>query len=260
MELIVPVSGGEIWAEDTGGNGTPLVLVHPDWGNADIWSQLIGLLAGHYRVIRYDNRGHGHSPAPSARYTKVGDLRAVLDHAGLTSAVIAGHSGGGGTALGLALSEPERVTSLVLIAPGLPDYPWPGNDPYAVELTRLFQARDSDGLVGLGLATWAPAGDDGAARSQITSAVSTFLADRDLEVPPAAAYGRLGEVRAPTVMVRGDREYPMVAECSDMIAARIPGSRRVVIPGADHLLPLRVPGLLAEIIIEQAGEPGTTGR
>jgi pimeloyl-ACP methyl ester carboxylesterase len=52
----------------------------------------------------------------------------------------------------------------------------------------------------------------------------------------------------------------MVAECSDMIAARIPGSRRVVIPGADHLLPLRVPGLLAEIIIGQVGEPGTTDR
>jgi 3-oxoadipate enol-lactonase len=259
MESMVPVSGGEIWAEDTGGDGTPLVLVHPDWGNADIWSQLSGLLSRHHRVIRYDNRGHGRSPAAAAGYEKIGDLRAVLDQADVGSAIIVGHSGGGGTALALALSEPERVASLVLIAPGLPDYPWPEDDPYTVAFTRLFGARDSDGLVSLGLATWAPAGHDGAARSQITSAVSTFLADRDLEVPPPPAYDRLGKVVAPTVMVRGDREYPMVADCSDLIAARIPGSRQIVIPGADHLLPLRVPARLAEIITERASEPGAAG-
>jgi len=45
----------------------------------------------------------------------------------------------------------------------------------------------------------------------------------------------------------------MVAQCSEAIAERIPGSRRIVIPGADHMLPLRVPGQLAEIIADQAG-------
>ena len=190
MELIVPVAGGEIWAEDSEGDGTPLVLVHPDWGNADIWSPLADILRDLFRVIRYDDRGFGRCAAPPVSFSRPGDLRAVLDHVGVKNAVIAGHSGGGGTA---------------------------------------------------------------AARSQITSAVSTFLAAGDLEVPPPPAYSRLAAVRAPTVVVRGDREYPMVAECSDQIAARIPGSRRIVVPGADHLLPLRVPGRLAEIIIEHAG-------
>jgi 3-oxoadipate enol-lactonase len=64
MEVNVPVPGGEIWAEDSGGGGTSLVLVHPDWGNADIWSPLIGVLPGRFRVIRYDNRGYGRSLAP----------------------------------------------------------------------------------------------------------------------------------------------------------------------------------------------------
>jgi len=147
----------------------------------------------------------------------------------------------------------KRVASLVLIAPGLPDYPWPQDDPYAVEFTRLFAAGDREGLVRLGLATWAAAANDAAARSQITSAASTFLADAGLERPPSPAYGRLGEVRVPTVMVRGDLEYPMVAVCSDTIAARIPDGRRIVVPGADHLLPLRIPGRLAEIITEHVG-------
>jgi pimeloyl-ACP methyl ester carboxylesterase len=229
------------------------VLVHPGWGDAGIWSQLIAVLPSRYRVLRYDDRGFGRSPLSTTPFTRTDDLRAVLDYADIRHAVIVGHSGGGGNALSLALSDPERVTSLVLLAPGIWDYPWPPDDPYGAEFGKLFAARDADGLVRLGLATWAPAGHGDEARSQITSAVSTFLADNDLELPPPPAFARLGEIRAPTVVVRGDREYPMVAECSDAIAERIPGSRRILIPGADHMLPLRVPGRLAEIIANQAG-------
>ena len=54
-------------------------------------------------------------------------------------------------------------------------------------------------------------------------------------------------------MVRGDREYPMVADSADAIASRIPRCRRLVIPGADHMLPLRAPDQLAEVIAEHAG-------
>ena len=38
MELMIPVLGGEIWAEDTGGRGTPVVLVNPGWSTAGIWT------------------------------------------------------------------------------------------------------------------------------------------------------------------------------------------------------------------------------
>jgi 3-oxoadipate enol-lactonase len=211
------------------------------------------VLPSHYRVLWYDDRGFARSPLSTTPFTRTDDLRAVLDYAGIRHALIVGHSGGGGTALSLALSDPDRVTSLVLLAPGVWDYPWPPDDPYGAEFGKLFAAHDADGLVRLGLATWAPAGHDDEARAQITSAVSTFLADNDLELPPPPAFARLGEITAPTVLVRGDREYPMVAQCSDAIAERIPGSRRILIPGADHMLPLRVPGRLAEIIADQAG-------
>ena len=83
MELSVPVEGGGIWAEDTGGDGPPLVLMHPGWGDSAIWDPVVGLLAARYRVIRYDARGYGRSPAPAAPYTQSGDLAAVLDHLGL---------------------------------------------------------------------------------------------------------------------------------------------------------------------------------
>jgi 3-oxoadipate enol-lactonase len=253
MELMVPVAGGEVWAEDTGGDGTPVVLVNANWSTAGIWSPLMSLLADRYRLVRYDDRGVGRSPAPAVPFTRLADLRAVVDRTTAGPAVIVGHSGGGGTALGLALSEPERVAALVLISPGVPDYPWPLDDPYFGEGGNLFSAGDQEGLVRLGLATWAPAGDDAAVTAEIRAAVAAFLTVGELEQPDPPAYQRLSEIRVPTVMARGDREYPMVTDAADAIASGIPGCRRIVIPGADHMLPLRAPGQLAEIIAGQAG-------
>ena len=250
MQLAIPVEGGEIWADDTGGDGTPLVLMHPGWGDSAIWEPMLGRLAARYRVIRYDNRGYGRSPAPAAPYTMLGDLITVLDRLDVARAALVGHSGSGGPALGLALAQPERVGGLVLVAPGVHDYPWPEDDPYGSEFEALFTAGDREGLVALGLRTWAAAGTDPAAEAQIRSAVTAFFQQGDFERPDPPAYSRLGEIRIPSVLVIGDRDYPMVRECGDRIAAAIHGCTMIVLPGADHLLPLRAPGRLAGIIGE----------
>lgn len=93
--------------------------------------------------------------------------------------------------------------------------------------------------------TWAAAGADPSARAQIRSAADAFFRVGDLERPDPPVYGRLGQIQVPTVMVVGGREYPMVARCAADIAAKIPGCEQVAAPGADHLLPLRVPALIA---------------
>src|SRR5579863_7804749 len=103
---MIPVADGEIWAEDTGGDGTPVVLVNPGWSTARIWTPVMGLVAGRFRLIRYDDRGVGRSPAPTVPFTRLADLCAVLDNTGAGRAVVVGHSGGGGTALALALEDP----------------------------------------------------------------------------------------------------------------------------------------------------------
>ncbi len=91
--------------------------------------------APHYRVIRYDTRGFGNSPAPAAPFSQVDDLAAVLDNRDIDLAILAGHSGGGGTAIGLALADPARVRGLLLLVPGVPDYPRPPDDPYSRQST-----------------------------------------------------------------------------------------------------------------------------
>ena len=252
MQLTIPVEGGVLAADDSGGHGPPLVLVHAGWADRSSWADVATRLAGRYRIISYDARGYGASPPPQAPFNQLGDLVAVLDQAGVQRAAIAGHSGGGGTAIGLAVTHPERVSALVLLAPGVQDYPWPMDDPYNTEFMALATTGDRAGLAGLGLRTWAAADPaDAAARAQVEGAVAAMFAQGDFEQPDPPAYDRLAEITAPTVVVVGDLEYPMVARGADSIADRIPGCRRITAPGVDHLIPLRAPDLVADVIMEQ---------
>jgi 3-oxoadipate enol-lactonase len=261
VTTVVPVDGGEIWAQDTGEPGAQsvdvgdagdaVVLLHPGWGDARIWDDVLALLVGRRRVVRYDTRGYGSSPAPAGPFTQVGDLTAVMNQLGIARAVLVGHSGGGGTAIGLALDQPERVSALVLLAPGVPDYPWRVDDPYWRQFEAAFTAGDADALAALGIRTWAAASADPAAEAQVRAAVAAFFRLGDFEQQDPPAFSRLGEIRARAVVAVGDLEYPMVAECGRAVAERIPNCQLITVPGADHLLPLRAPQLIADVIENQ---------
>jgi pimeloyl-ACP methyl ester carboxylesterase len=249
MELMVQTGGGEVWVRDSGGEGVPVVLLHPGWGDSGIWDETAELLAAEVRVVRYDSLGYGESSAPTRRYTALDELRAVLDGLGIARAVLAGHSGGGATALSLALAEPERVAELVLLAPGVSGYPWPADDPFMKEMTTAAEASDVEAAVEIGLRTWARGGSGEAVETQIRSAVAGMQAQAPYldEDPPA--YERLAEVDAPTTLLFGDLEYPMVAECCLAIADRLPSCRVVTLPGSDHMVPLRAAGVVAELAV-----------
>jgi len=183
MELSVRVDGGHLWADDTGGDGPVLVLLHPGWGDSSIWLPVLDRLPSHYRVIRYDIRGFGKSPAPAAPFSQLGDLAVVLDHRRANRVLLVGHSAGGGTAIGLALAGPARVRGLLLLAPGVPDYPWPPDDPYGKQFDKLFAAGDRDAIAALSLRTWAAAGADQAAQAQVRGAADAYFRLGDYERP-----------------------------------------------------------------------------
>ena len=232
------------------------MLLHSGWGDASGWRYVQHRLPPRYRVISYDARGFGQSPAPRAPFTQLGDLTRVLDYLGVREALLVGHSGGGGTAAGLALASPDRVAGLLLLAPGLQDYPWPPDDPYLAEFAALAATGDRPALARLGLRTWAAAGPDAAARAQIAAAVAAMSQLGEFEQPDPPAYEHLAKITVPAAVMLGDLEYPMVAQCAESIAGRIPGCRRIMVPGADHLLPLRAPSLIADLI----GTPSTRAR
>jgi 3-oxoadipate enol-lactonase len=253
MEKMIGVEGGTVWAEDTGGPGAPVVLLHPGIGDSRIWDPIVPRLSARYRVIRYDARGHGASPPATVPYRLLDDLIIVLDHLDVPQATFAGCSQGGATSIDLALAQPERVSALVLISPGLSGYPWPDEPELDAEFDALAAAGDIEGSAAAGLRVWAAAGHDDTAVAQLRSAAKAWIANGDREQDGAPAFDRLGEIKAPTIVMVGDKDHPPLIECDELIAARVPGCRKIDVPGGDHLLPLRVPDLVAETIGQLAG-------
>src|SRR3954454_13768067 len=105
---------------ETYGNGTPLVLLHGGMLNIDLnFAGLIPTLAKKHSVIGVEMQGHGRTAdidRPITPAALASDIVALLDHLGIDRAHVLGHSMGGGVAMELAVSYPDRVLSVVPIS------------------------------------------------------------------------------------------------------------------------------------------------
>ncbi|HEY1487512.1 MAG TPA: alpha/beta fold hydrolase [Micromonosporaceae bacterium] len=254
-ESMIAVDGGQVWADDSGGDLPPLVLLHPGVGDSRIWDLIRPALTPTYRVIRFDARGFGKSPAPTVEYTLLGDLVAVLDHYGIDRTPIVGCSQGGDTAIALAITSPERVSALVLLCPGISGYDWPEDPETDAEFEKA-EAGGVDAIAAVAQKLWAAAGSTPEVDEQLRSAAKGWMTTYGFEQPNPATFDRLGEITVPTSLLVGDLDRPSLIECDLQIAARIPGCRLIEVPGVDHLPPLRVPDLVLRTIAETLSEPG----
>jgi pimeloyl-ACP methyl ester carboxylesterase len=105
------------------GDGPPVVLLHGLACGKRMWFHQIRALHSRFRIIAYDLRGHGQTDAPhlATDYSAghlARDLVLLLDALDIPRAAIVGFSLGGGPALALAASRPERVSRLVLVDVG----------------------------------------------------------------------------------------------------------------------------------------------
>ncbi len=109
------------WQAEGPGSAPAILLSNPLGTTREVWAPQIAALSQHFRVVRYDTRGHGQSDAPPRDYTleELGqDALAVMDAAGVDRAHVCGLSLGGVTAMWLGLEAPLRVRSLVLANTG----------------------------------------------------------------------------------------------------------------------------------------------
>ncbi len=144
--LTAPSDGLDL-AVEVFGSGPPLLFAHGLSSNSRLSIRQVGALAGRFRVIVFDQRGHaGSTPVMDPRLYDVRrmaeDTTAVLDALGVSQAVVCGESMGAATSLRFALSHPERVTALVLCAPALSDEP----NPMREDIKAIGRAIRADGL------------------------------------------------------------------------------------------------------------------
>lgn len=259
--------------EAHGEGAPPVVLGHGFGGSARNWGPQVRALREGHRVVVFDARGHARSEAPEdpGAYTPealVADLGRVVEaHAGGGPAVVGGLSMGAGVALRFALAQPEAVRGLVLMAPP------PGRDAggkgraaatRAPGWARGFaDAIERDGLDAAGARyVWGEARGLDAGSAELVRqgflehpphALVHLLRCVLATWPPVEAMDGLEALDVPALVVVGERDTLSRAP-ADALAERLPDARRVVAPGAGHVVNLAARDLVNDALTDFLAE------
>ncbi len=233
----VDVTGGKLWTESCGAGPETLVLLHDGTLHSATWDDVWPGLCKSLRVVRYDRRGYGRSPAAKAAFSELDDLEAVIRASGAGHVVLVGASHGGGIALDFALAHPGEVERLVLVGPDVPGVPYSRHFlDRTAELTALMMRGDFRAAL-KGSWLFAPGDDANVDRAlKLTTANLHNLIHNDVAEPLAPVVTRLGEIKVPTLILVGESDVADNHAKAGLLEYAIHGSRRVVVRGAGHLL------------------------
>jgi pimeloyl-ACP methyl ester carboxylesterase len=259
------VDGTQLYYEFLG-NGEPLVLIHGGLIDLRMWDDQFEFFAQHYRVIRYDVRGHGRSPSPPGAYRDDNDLAALLKHLGVERAHVMGLSLGGRIAVDFALMHPEMVISLIPVAPGLSGYSFTADElkENREGLNAAYARGDYDAAVEFFQRSWTdgprrtPEQVDPEVRERVRAmAIEGIQPGKKLgqsHWPNPPAIGRLSEVRVPTLVIVGDLDMPDIHTIVDLLMEGIPGAKKVTIPGAAHMVNMEQPNEFNQAVLKFLSE------
>ena len=206
-----------------------------------MWDEQAAALKDRFRVLRYDQRGHGETEAPAGRYafdTLLDDALALMDALGIAKATFAGLSMGGATALGLAERRPDRFEHIIVA--DSPCQSTPQSSQQWEERIAVAQKQGIEALVEPTVGRWFP--PETVAKSPAyldkiramirATPVNGFigcaaaLADHDY----ASA---IATVQRPVLFLCGEKDAP--APAMRKLHEKLGGSRYVELPGAGHI-------------------------
>ena len=212
------------------GSGEPLILLHGNGEDSSYFEHQVEPFSRHFRVIAIDTRGHGQTPRGEAPFTIrqfAEDLLGFLDAQDIGKANILGFSDGGNIAMVFALMHPERVNKLILNGANLDASGVKRSIQIPIEIgyriARLFankspEARKNAEMLGLMV--------------------------NDPNVKPE----ELSRIQAPTLVIAGAKD--MIKEShTRLIAAHIPGSELVIIPG-NHFIANKEPEAFNKAVLQ----------
>ena len=243
------------YAEQGDPKGQPVILLH---GYSDSWfsySRILPLIDKKYHVYVPDQRGHGDSDRPASGYTFpdfAGDVVAFMDAKGLKRATVVGHSMGSFVAQHVAASAPERVEKLVLIgsAPAVKNTVVLDlqrevnalNDPVSPKFVREFQMSV--------IAKSVPEDFMERVIQESMKLPARIWRDTMAGMLAPNANADLGKIKAPTLIIWGDRESVFPARSDqEVLRSSIPNARLKVYPDTGHCPNWEQPNQLADDLV-----------
>lgn len=240
---LIDVNGTKLFYDLTGPEDAPVVALSNSLGSAlEMWDEQARALAGRYRVLRYDTRGHGRSEVRDQPITiedLADDLVGLLDALDIPDAHIVGLSLGGMTAQVIGVRHPTRARSLVMMAtsPHMPPRElWDGRIGTVMKggmgalvdgiMTRWFteetRTTQPDKVARI---------RQQFLRTDPTGYAVCCQAIRDMDLRPI-----IGAIALPTLIIAGAEDPSTPPSHSEEIRSRIPNAEMVVIPRAAHML------------------------
>ena len=238
---VAEVNGTRLYYEHAG-KGPAVILLHGGNLDARMWDDQMPTLLKSFRVIRYDIRPYGRSAGTEKGFSSVEDLRALMDYLKVDRASLVGLSLGGRIAIDFALVYPDRVDKLVLMGPGLTGYAFNPNDETMKPI--LAKAREGDAVGAMDLWLQHPMMAPAMARPKVAARIREIAKDNlqvwqrlpvGEQVPAPPAIKRLGDIKAPTLIIVGERDVPDIQAIVKLLQRDVKGARTEVIPGAAHM-------------------------
>ena len=245
------------------GSGPPLLMLMGWIGNASFWGEaFLEPMRSRFQVVRVSNRGTGLSDKPTEELTvplMAEDAAGLLRELGIARAHVLGISMGGMIAQELVLNHPEAVQALVLgcttcgFTHGVPAHPdvvaraaEAGGAQQDVIRQFLLSAATPEFVQQAGPEFWGWITSTWLAAPTPWESIGRQL----MAIQKFDTYERLPGIKAPTLIVHGDRDQLMPVGNADILRQRIAGSQVRIIAGVGHMFFWEKPEESAEAIIE----------
>ncbi len=246
---LAEINGAALHYEEAG-QGPTVVLLHEGLMDRRMWEPQWPAFTDLFHTIRFDAPGFGESEPATADYVLADVLGGLLDVLGVGSTALVGGSMGAAAAIDYTLARPDRVWALVAAVPGLSGFSFRAySDEQNARGEAAWEARDLIALADLWLEVWAPVGVDETLRSIAHDASKTFVLPEEIK-PSETAAGRLGELRAPTLVISGGRDVQGINDICALLAQQVPGARLEVFEDSDHLPSYREPERFNALVLE----------
>jgi 3-oxoadipate enol-lactonase len=244
-------------AQGASGNAPWIVFSNSLATNISMWDDQARELGKSYRVLRYDQRGHGGTEAPAGRYPfdlLIADAVALMDALSMPKAHFAGLSMGAATALGLAQQHPGRVDRVIVCDSGCQSTP--ASSQQWEERIVVAQKEGIAALVEPTIARWFPP-EVVAAKAPHVDKVRAMIRSTPVNgfVGCAAALAdhnyaaAVATVTRPVLFMVGEKDGVTPAAMRKLNAA-LPGSRYVELAGAGHISNMDQPQAFTRAIQE----------